>query len=148
MAQVYYSIVCQLVKGNRQWQSLWRYSPSGMTMYRPSSQPRTRALIRVVGESSRASMGRSVLTTSSLDSRALIGSSTGLAERETSNCGTVSLRPLVGDGDIGGVTSLTSESRLRGSFCRKPSSLPTLSILLKYFVLLARTSEKKDHSVP
>jgi hypothetical protein len=93
-------------------------------------------------------MGRSVLTTSSLDSRALIGSSTGLAERETSNCGTVSLRPLVGDGDIGGVTSLMSESRLRGSFCRKPSSLPTLSILLKYFVLLARTSEKKDHSVP
>jgi hypothetical protein len=148
MAQVYYSIVCQFVKENGQCQSLWRYSPSGVTMSRASSHPRTRALIRVVGESSRASMGRSVLTTSSSDSRALIGSSTGLAERETSNCGTVNLRPLVGDGDIGGVTSLMSESRLRGSFCRKPSSLPTLSILLKYFVLLARPSEKNDHSVP
>jgi hypothetical protein len=96
-------------------------------------------------------MGKSVLGISSSDNRALIGSSTGLAEREMSNCGTVSLRLLDSAGsagDTGGDTSLMSESRLRGSFCRKPSSLPTLSILLKYLVLLAEFGRKNDRSVP
>lgn len=94
------------------------------------AQPMTRALMRVVGESSSTSIGRSVLTSSS-DSRALIGSSTGLAERDISNCGTISLMLLACACDTG-VPSSTRESRLRGSFWRNPSSSPTRSMLLKY----------------
>jgi hypothetical protein len=96
------------------------------------AHPTTRALIRVVGESSSTSIGNSVLTSSS-ESRALIGSSTGLAERETSNCGTVNLSLLACGSETGDIPPSTRESRLRGSFCRKPSSLPTLSMLLKYY---------------
>jgi hypothetical protein len=96
------------------------------------AHPTTRALIRVVGESSSTSMGNSVLASSS-ESRALIGSSTGLAERETSNCGTVNLSLLACGSETGDIPSSTRESRLRGSFCRKPSSLPTRSMLLKYY---------------
>jgi hypothetical protein len=32
MAQVYFSKVCQSVKENGQYQSLWKYSPSGVTI--------------------------------------------------------------------------------------------------------------------
>jgi hypothetical protein len=106
-------------------------------------QPMARAPIRVVGESSSASMGMSVLTSSS-DSRALIGSNTGLAERETSSCGTVNFSASVCLLETGEDPSSTSESRLReGSFCPKPSSLPTRSMLLKYCQALEEILDKR-----
>lgn len=76
-------------------------------------------------------MGSSVFTSPS-DSRALIGSSSGLAERDMSNCGTLSFSPSRGVVESGEFPPSTSESRLRGSFCLNPSSFPTRSILLKY----------------
>jgi hypothetical protein len=88
--------------------------------------------MHAVGESSSVSIDNSVSHFPS-ESRALIGSSTGLAEREISNCGTANVSLLACGSETGNVPSSTRESRLRGSFCRKPSSLPTLSMLLKYY---------------
>jgi hypothetical protein len=77
-------------------------------------------------------MGRIALASSWPDKRALIGSSTGLGEREMSNCGTVNLIPFGWASGASKVPSSSSESRFLGSFWRIPSSFPTLSILLKY----------------
>jgi hypothetical protein len=101
----------------------------------------TRALIRDVGESSSASIDTSGFASSS-DNRALIGSSTGLADREISICGTVSFMALC-CGSAMNAPSM-SESRLRGSCCWKPSSAPTLSILLKYFKVSAERAPRKS----
>lgn len=66
--------------------------------------------------------------------RACIDSIAGLADREMSLCGTASPRPGAWDSAAKKVPAFSSsiESRLRGRFCLKPSSLETISILLKY----------------
>jgi hypothetical protein len=68
---------------------------------------------------------------SSSEIRALMGPKSGLADRDTSICGNASLDPFVRNAATL-TSSSTTESRFRGSIWRKPSSLATFSILLKY----------------